>query len=181
MGAPYPTGRRPRGAPAQVRPGARHRRRRSGVDGRTIALVVLGALTVGVAGWYFVLGGGGEPSGDFVRAEQTYVKAAREIPVAATQVQQQTDLGGFDVVASASLVRMGKQLEVFRRLATDEEGESARIADDAAKSASLGMNSAVIFRNALTRNRVADANGALQQLDDAINDLEATAQRWKKL
>jgi hypothetical protein len=174
-------GRGSRGAPAQVRPGARHRRRRSGVDRRTVALVALGALTVGVAAWFVVLRGGGEPSGDFVRAEQTYVTAAREIPAAATHVQQQTDLGEFDVIARASLIRMGKQLEVFRRLANDEEGESARIADDAARSASLGMNSAVIFRNALTRNRIADANGALQQLDDAISELETASTQWKRL
>jgi hypothetical protein len=163
-----------------VRPGARHRRRR-GTNHRVIALAVLGALTVGVVGWLFVFRGSAPPSGDFIRAEQAYVQAARKIPEAATQVQQQADLGAFDVVASASLRKMDTQLDVFRRLANDEEGESARIADDAAKSASLGMNSAVSFRNALTRNRVADANGALQQLDDAINDLEASSRAWKKL
>lgn len=165
----------------QTRPGARHRHRHRGLEQRTIAFLVLGAVTVGVAGWFFVFRGSGTPSADFTRAEQVYVKAARAIPEAAARVQRQNDLASFDAVATASLVTMGKQLEAFRRLANDEEGDSARIAEDAAKSASLGMNSSVIFRNALARNRVADANGALQQLDGAIKDLEAAAQQWKRL
>jgi hypothetical protein len=145
-------------------------------------LVVLGALTVGVAGWFlFLSGGSGEPSADFVRAESTYVRAAREIPVAAADVQQQADIGVFDLIATSAVNRMREQLEVFRRLAQDEEGEGARIADDASNSASLGINAAGIFRDALVRNRVADANGARQQLEESIADLEAKSRQWKNL
>jgi hypothetical protein len=181
MGAPHPMGRGPRGAPAQVRPGARHRRRRSGIDHWTVALVVLGILTVGVAGWYFVLRGGGEPSGEFVRAEQTYVTAAREISAAAAAVQRQSDIDAFGVALRGSIFNMHAQLEVFRGLARDAEGKAAEIAQDAADNASLGISAAGIFGDALARNRLAAAKGALQQLDDAIKDLEAASTRWKKL
>jgi hypothetical protein len=70
---------------------------------------------------------------------------------------------------------------VFRGLARDAEGKAAEIAQDAADNASLGISAAGIFGDALARNRLAAAKGALQQLDDAIKDLEAASTRWKKL
>lgn len=142
---------------------------------------MLGALTVGVAGWFFVLGGGGEPSADFTRAERRYVEAARSIPVAATHVQRQLEINDFSVVANEALRRMTDARDTFRRLATDEEGESARIADEAARTSSLGLSAAGIFIDALRRNDLSDAAGARSQLEDAIADLEAAAKRWKRL
>jgi hypothetical protein len=170
-----------------VRPGAAHTRARtrshrgSGLATRTIVVATLVALTVGVGGWYFFLRGSGPPTGEFMKAERAYIAAARQIPVAATHVQRQVDVEGFNTVAANSAVTMLAQQKVFKRIAAEEDGDSARVADRAARAASLGINAAGSFLNALVRNNVADANGAREQLESSITDLEHQAEEWKKL
>jgi hypothetical protein len=142
---------------------------------------VLGVITVAVAGWFLVLEEGGEPSADFARAEKAYVEAARSIPAAAAQVQRQLEINDFYVVANDAMARMTHARDTFRRLADEEEGDSARFADEASRSSSLGLSAAGIFIDALRRNDLSDAAGARSQLEDATADLEATATRWKQL
>lgn len=143
--------------------------------------MALGVVTLALAGWFLVLKGGGEPSADFTRAAQRYTEAARSIPVAAAHVQRQLEINEFNVVANEAVARMTAARDTFRRLASDEEGETAQVADDAARSSSLGLSAAAIFVDALRRNDLGDASGAKSQLEDATADVEAAAKRWKQL
>jgi hypothetical protein len=168
----------PRGA---GRPGAARSHRRSRVSGRTIAIVVA-MLVVVVGGWYlFLRGGGGPPTGAFMKAESVYLEAARQVPVAAGGVHRQADVEAFDAVAIDSAIKMNNQVQVFRRLARDEEGTSAELAGDAARAGAAGVKAVAGFRDALAANKVADAVAANGKLQSSIADIEQAAKQWRRL
>jgi hypothetical protein len=164
----------------QGRPHGRSRHSRSHGP-RNILVAAALVLTVAVGGWYFVLRGSGEPSGDFLRAEHSFVDAAREIPVAAANVQRMLDLPAFDKVFDSSIAEMQAQLAVFDRLSRDEEGQARSVAKQSASFAQIAVTSAQQFRTALFRSRVSDAKSAKDQLEGALAALEENSADWKKL
>jgi hypothetical protein len=90
-------------------------------------------------------------------------------------------MGDFDVVAIAAVLKMQQQVDVFKRIADEEDGDAARVAHDAAKAGASAIKAAGQFRDALVKNRVAEANGALVTFQSSITDLEHAAKEWRQL
>jgi len=137
--------------------------------------------TAATAGWYFLLNGSSPPSGEFVVARDKFADAAHAITTQAAHTNRRLDFPEFNTVFDASVATMTSQREVFRRLASQEEGEAVQIATDAANAATLGITSAETFKFALDKSRVDDANGARDQLESAVADIGRQAKAWQRL
>jgi hypothetical protein len=154
------------------------RRRSSGRSPVVLGLVL--AVTVGAGAWYFLFRNG-EPSSDFVRAEQRYVEAVQELSAATSDVTFARGDPRYDITYEDSTARMATQLAVFQRLAASEDGEAAELATEAAHSAQLGLSAANALHRALFRTNISDANRAREQLEDASRQLREHVKAWKQL
>jgi hypothetical protein len=134
-----------------------------------------------VGGWWFLLRDDSVQSPEFVKAERNYVEAARAIPALADQIQV-SKLVPFNRQVDRRLAEMQGATDVLRRLANQEEGSAAQIAQDAANAATRGITELTRFARAIVASaNLSDAAAARSDLEATIAELERHARDWNNL
>ncbi len=147
---------------------------------RAWLLALLLVLTAAAAAWYFVLGDSA-PSSAFVRAYDRYTTAAERVRVGATEVSRFLDLPEYEDMADRQLLVLDEQTNVFGRLARNEEGNAARIAQDAVAAAQRGRYAVYWYSRGVIGRRLSSARSWNTELDVAMTQLEELVDEWKKL
>lgn len=170
--------------PGAQRPGTQRRapqRHRGGPEPR---ILLVGALVVAtlVGGWWFLLRDDSVQSPEFVKAERSYVEAARAIPPLADQIQLHSKLKKFLGAVAQSRSEMDSAVGTFAGLATTEDGEAAQVARAASETGRRGLTEFDRYTNAIAVSAdLNDAEAALKDLEATIAELGRHARDWNNL
>jgi hypothetical protein len=175
----YRRGPAPR--PQQLRPRS-HRRHHHRSRGRGIVIGVLVVATLLFAGWWFMGRGSSTPGKDFTSVEHRFVAAARAIPATTGLVQRFLDLDDFNAQVDAQALVMQTSMAEFTTIAEEEDGEASDLARGAVKNGERALRAITRFRAAITTsNDLVDAQSALDDLSEEVDDLEGKLEQWNNL
>jgi hypothetical protein len=138
-------------------------------------------LTLVLAGW-FLLVRGGAGTREFVRATERFVAAGHTAEEAIQDITRFAELDQFDVTVRAEIDRMGRQAAVFRRLATDGDGEEARLAERAVTEADRVIAATGAYHDALvqTNKPLSQAAAAIVEMQAGMVELDRIADEWER-
>lgn len=143
---------------------------------------LVGVVTAGAAAWLFLGQGDSQPSHSFVSAERRFAQAAAAVHLTPGAVHQFGDLQAFNVALDDQALVMEESLEQFNQILKAEEGEAARIAQDALDAGTRALRGVSHLRDAIvTSGNLSNATAALDEMDRAVDDLKQQAERWKRL
>ncbi|HSO97107.1 MAG TPA: hypothetical protein VLV81_13825 [Acidimicrobiia bacterium] len=144
-------------------------------------MLVLLVATLGTVGYLFLnRGGTTSTASGFLGADQQSVKAATTVVAAAQAVQRFAALHSFDLVAQAQSAVLDRQLTSLRSIASSSTGRQKQIANETASTVQLALEAVDRYRRAVAFTyRLADAEQALQDLNNAVATLKQQAQAWQ--
>jgi hypothetical protein len=145
-----------------------------------IGILVL--LTVALAGYWFMGRGESAPGTDFPSVEGRFVSAARAIPETTAVVQRFLDLDKFNAEVDAHAFVLQTSMAEFTAIADEEDGEASELAREAVTNGERALKAISRFRAAITTsNDLVDAQRALDDLNDEVEDVEAKLDKWNQL
>ncbi len=145
-----------------------------------MGLVLL--VTAGAAAWFFLGQGDSESSQGFVSTEQRFAQAAAAVHLTPGAVHQSSDLHAFNVALDDQALVMEQSLEQFNQIMKGEDGEAAKIAQDALDAGTRALRAVARLRDAIvTSGNLSNAGAALEEMDRAVDDLKQQAEQWKRL
>jgi hypothetical protein len=144
-------------------------------------VLVLVLATLAAAGYlYLTRGGNTAGATGFVGADQQSVKAIDTVVTAADGVQRFAGLHPFDVTATAQIQVLSRQLTALQHIAAGASGRQKQIADDAVTTVRQAIDAAAQYRKAVAFTyRLADADSAHQDLNNAVASLKQQARDWQ--
>ncbi len=143
---------------------------------------VLVVATLVFAGWWFMGRGESAPGMDFASVEARFVAAARAIPETTAVVQRYRDLEEFNARVDEQAFVMQVSMAEFTTIAEEEDGEASDLARGAVENGERALRAITRFRAAITTsNDLVDAERALGDLDEEVDDLETKLQQWNQL
>jgi len=159
-----------------------HRRQRHHSRGRPIIVGILLVATLVAAGWWFMGRGSTAPGKDFASVEHRFVTAARAIPATTGVVTRFLDLDEFNAEVDAQATVMQVSMAEFAAIAEAEDGEASELARGAVIDGERALRAITRFRGAITTsNDLVDAQKALEDLGEEVDDLEAKVAQWNNL
>ena len=147
-----------------------------------IALLVV--ATLGGAAW--ALRGGSDSAqpaaADFVSVERRFASTAAAVHETPVVVQTYFDIDRFNLEVAIHADEMGRMIAEFDRIAHEEEGDAARIAQGAVITSQDALRAVGHFRDAIPwSNDLSDALKALADLDAFVGQLDVMVERWRQL
>jgi hypothetical protein len=150
---------------------------------RLFLIGFLAIATIGVGAWW-LLGRDSSSSTatDFTSVETRFAAAAAAVHETPGVAQRFRELERFNAALDAQAVVMQQSLAEFDRIAHEEEGDAADIARDATVSSQRALRAVSAFRDAIvTTFDLTDAQKALDRIDAAVVELDASLKRWQQL
>lgn len=140
-------------------------------------------ITASAAAWFFLgQGDSSESSHSFVSTERRFAQAAAAVHLTPGAVHQFGDLHAFNVALDDQALVMEESLEQFNQILKAEEGEAARIAQNALDAGTRALRAVSHLRDAIvTSGNLSNATAALDEMDRAVDDLKQQAAQWKRL
>jgi hypothetical protein len=136
--------------------------------------------TVTALGYLYLTRGGSATGTGLVGSEQRVVKSARTITEAAATVQRFGELHAFDLTALTQIHAISLEQAQLQTIAAGASGAQQQIANQAASDVKQAIDAAIRYRRAIAFTyRLADADTALQDLNNALTDLHRQAQAWQ--
>jgi len=145
-----------------------------------VALVLV--ITAGAAAWFFLGQGDPDSSQGFVATEQRFAQAAAAVHLTPGAVHQSSDLRAFNVALDDQALVMEQSLEQFNQIMKGEDGEAAKIAQDALDAGTRALRAVSHLRDAIvTSANLSNAGAALDEMDRAVDELKQLAEQWQRL